>query len=76
MVKPHSGKQFAACFATDLEYSEAEHNDDWLISPLLNGKAQQVSFFAKSSFAEYKEEFEEIATSLYEEFDYWKKLYV
>lgn len=63
MVKPHSGKQFAACFATDLEYSEAEHNDDWLISPLLNGKAQQVSFFAKSSFAEYKEEFEVLCSS-------------
>ena len=63
MVKPYSGDQFAACFATDLEYSTADNNDDWLISPVLNGKAQQVSFYAKSSFEEYKEEFEVLYSS-------------
>ncbi len=45
---PHSDDQFFACFA-----SENEPNDDWLISPMLPGIAQTISFFVKSQTAEY-----------------------
>lgn len=42
---PHSGMQYAACWAADI--NQVAHNDDWLISPILSGKAQSISFFAK-----------------------------
>ena len=42
-VAPHSGKKiFVAFSAVDVP------NDDWMISPLLSGKSQVISFFAKS----------------------------
>lgn len=42
-MKPHSGEQYLACFD-----AAGAQNDDWLISPELSGKAQQVSFYAKN----------------------------
>lgn len=42
---PHSGYQYLACFAADI--NEVEHNDDWIISPMLTGDAQTISFYAK-----------------------------
>lgn len=33
-------------------------NDDWLISPMLSGNAQEISFFAKSCVDQYPESFE------------------
>ncbi len=48
---PRSGKKvfFAlACAAPDAQ-TPAKQNDDWLISPELNGAAQTVSFYAKGA---------------------------
>lgn len=33
-------------------------NDDWLISPMLSGNAQEISFYAKSCVSQYPESFE------------------
>lgn len=41
--EPCSGEQFLACFSAD-----GGPNDDWIISPLLSGNPQIVSFQAKS----------------------------
>ena len=45
----HSGSKCFAAFPVDAQ-SNDEHNDDWLISPLLNGSAQTVSFWAFGNF--------------------------
>ena len=42
-LKPSSGEQCLVCFD-----AVASKNDDWLVSPVLSGKAQTVSFFAKN----------------------------
>ena len=42
---PHTGDQYLVCFAADV--NEVERNDDWIISPLLTGDAQTISFYAK-----------------------------
>lgn len=39
-------------------YADGKANDDWLISPVLPGIAQTVSFYAKSYHQEYPETFE------------------
>lgn len=41
---PHSGKQVFAAFSAN-----GVRNNDWLISPRLNGKAQTISFWAKTA---------------------------
>lgn len=45
----HSGNKCFAAFPVDI-YNDDDHNDDWLISPRLNGQAQNVSFWAFSNF--------------------------
>ncbi len=48
---PHSGEQMLLCFAassTD-EDNPVKPNDDWLISPALDGSAQTISFYAKAA---------------------------
>jgi hypothetical protein len=40
----HSGKQMMVCF-----HNWENDNDDWLISPELSGKAQTISFWARST---------------------------
>ena len=42
---PYSGDQMLACFSTD---SQSKPNNDWLISPLLPGVSQIVSFYTRS----------------------------
>lgn len=44
---PHSGDQYFAAFAVDGQ------NDDWLISPLLPGIQQEISFWVRSVTADY-----------------------
>lgn len=55
-----SGDQFLASFAVR---GGAVANDDWLVSPLLNGKAQTISFFARSIAIGNHEEFEVLVSS-------------
>ena len=43
--EPHSGKQYMACPSVDWP----AENDDWLITPRLDGRAQTVSFYAKAA---------------------------
>ncbi|MBP5258898.1 MAG: choice-of-anchor J domain-containing protein [Prevotella sp.] len=53
MFVPHSGYQYFAAFFTAVPDESSESggkqiaNDDWMISPELNGKAQTIRFFAK-----------------------------
>jgi len=54
----HSGSQMLISFAAD-----QGRNDDWLISPRLNGKAQTISFWVKSATTLYGSEEYEILTS-------------
>ncbi len=49
----HSGHKFAASMAAYFG-----PNDDWLISPELNGEAQTVTFYAKSFMNSYREAIE------------------
>lgn len=58
---PYSGYQYLACFAADVNY--AEHNDDWLISPLLSGEAQDISFWAKELMTRFGAEKLEVLVS-------------
>ena len=52
--KGHNGSQKSfVCM-----YADGKANDDWLISPVLPGIAQTVSFYAKSYHQEYPETFE------------------
>lgn len=51
--QPRSGKQAFVCLV-----ATEQANDDWMISPLLSGNAQTVSFYAKSVGEEYSEQFE------------------
>lgn len=57
--KPYSGNKMLAAFSTSAttEQPTPPANDDWLISPELNGKAQTVKFFAKASNALLTESF-------------------
>lgn len=43
----HSGYAMFAAFSAIADYGSG--NDDWLISPLLPGNAQQITFFARSA---------------------------
>ncbi len=49
----YSGKQMFACFAATVA-----PNNDWLISPELNGREQTISFMARSLTLQYPESFE------------------
>lgn len=51
--QPRSGTQAFVCLC-----APTKANDDWMISPLLSGNAQTVSFYAKSVGDEYNEQFE------------------
>lgn len=56
----HSGKQYLIDLGVNPSNSAAPNgsNDDWLISPQLTGKAQTISFYAKSLSNDYKERYE------------------
>lgn len=51
--QPRSGHQAFVCLC-----APTSPNDDWIISPTLSGKAQTISFYAKSVGTEYNEKFE------------------
>lgn len=53
----------ASMYSYDASTGKAVANDDWLITPELDGSAQKVSFFAKSYSAEYSESFQVLASS-------------
>lgn len=53
-LAPHSGEQYFICPSADYP----AENDDWLISPRLDGRAQTISFFAKA--ASYESEWMEV----------------
>lgn len=42
---PHSGEQYMAAPSVDYPYE----NDDWLITPCLDGRAQTIKFWAKAA---------------------------
>ena len=42
---PHSGEQYMAAFSADYP----AENDDWLITPCLDGRAQTIRFWAKAA---------------------------
>lgn len=61
MFLAHDSEQMLICFASD---DDETANDDWLISPRLNGKAQTISFYVKSLTDYYgKESYEVYATT-------------
>lgn len=45
---PHSGDQMLVCFAGSASSGTTQPNDDWLISPELDGSAQTIRFYAKA----------------------------
>lgn len=55
--RPHSGRRML------MAWSCQGKNDNWLISPLLSGHSQTVSFYAKSFTAAWPEEFEVLCSS-------------
>lgn len=62
--QPHSGKQYMASFAAyDDDDENTAQNDDWLISPELDGNAQTISVWAKAASASYTPESCEILYS-------------
>ena len=60
---PHNGDKYMAAFrnATNKTDGTIHQNSDWLISPLLCGKAQTISLFAKAT----------MSTSLPEKMEIW-----
>ncbi|MCM1319683.1 MAG: choice-of-anchor J domain-containing protein [Muribaculaceae bacterium] len=61
-ANPHSGNQYAACFAAKVSPT-MERNDDWLISTLLPGTSQTISFYAKQMIPDYGDEIVEVLYS-------------
>ncbi len=57
---PFSGSKMFVAMAcsADRETEEVKQNDDWLISPELNGKKQTISFFVRGGQSQYMETFE------------------
>ena len=53
---PHSGNQYLAAFSVDPSTTPLGHNDDWLISPSLSGKQQDISFFVRMPSDKYEAE--------------------
>lgn len=58
MWQPRSGGKMWICFS-----SLSRANDDWMISPLLSGEAQTVSFYARSASSLYGLESLEVLAS-------------
>ena len=56
--KAHSGHKYLSSMAvTDNDYNQ-KRSDDWAISPLLNGTAQTISFWARSMLSDALESIE------------------
>lgn len=61
----HSGVQYLASFC-----AQTVQTDDYLCSPLLNGKEQKITFWAKSLSSEEPESFEVLSSSFWEPYIY------
>lgn len=61
-ANPHSGEQYLVSFATILDNPD-DHNDDWLISPALSGKAQTITFHTKQMITNFGPEDVEVLYS-------------
>lgn len=61
----HSGVQYLASFC-----AQNVQSDDYLCSPLLNGKEQKITFWAKSLNSEEPESFEVLSSSFWEPYIY------
>ena len=48
IFKAHSGKQFLAAFTINQDMAMGNKVSDWLISPMLSGDAQNISFWYKT----------------------------
>lgn len=66
-LKPHSGNQYlATAYSRDLENYTQYDADEWLISPLLSGEAQDITFWVSNVntyYKDYAETFEVLASS-------------
>lgn len=60
---PYEGGQCMMSASVDVMNSSERDNDDWLISPMLSGDAQRVSFYARSSGMVFPENFKVMASS-------------
>lgn len=60
---PHTGNQYMISFAVNASSTAKKHNDDWLISPLLSGKAQTATAWLKSYYSTYGAETYELLYS-------------
>ena len=62
ILKPHSGEQYlTAIYSTKPGETESVDADNWLISPMLSGEAQQINFWVnnyKSKTQEFTEQIE------------------
>ena len=67
-VPPHSGEQLLVAWSTNGQ------NDNWLISPMLSGKAQTVSFFARSFLITFPESFEVLYSTIDMKVESFKKI--
>jgi len=64
-LKPHSGEQFASTiYAVNGGETTVVNQDNWLISPLLSGLPQTISFYAKGMSTDYPIEQFEVLYSL------------
>lgn len=55
----HSGSKYmASMYSYDASTGKSVANDDWLVTPELDGAAQKISFYAKSYSAQYPETFQ------------------
>ena len=74
---PHSGEQMLvafSCASADGGLTK-EQNDDWIVSPELNGKAQTISFYAKAGMASaVPEQMEVLCSSTDKSVDSFKKI--
>lgn len=59
----HSGSKFMASMYSYDDNDKPVANDDWMITPRLNGEQQTVSFFARSYSGQYPESFEVLTSS-------------
>lgn len=59
----HTGKQFLIAIASDPETTSLQRNDDWLVSPLLSGNAQFISFWTMPLLTDYGAETYEVLYS-------------
>ena len=64
ILKPHSGEQYlTAIYSTKPGETESVDADNWLISPMLSGEAQQINFWVNNYKSQSQEFTENSKTS-------------